>query len=206
MTAPVQTLRKIAGAPLFLWIALALPAIPAIGLLAGDSPRAAHVAVHPTGEWAARFMIVAMMATPLALLLKGWSGPRWLLRNRRYFGVAAFVYAAAHAVLYLIDKGSLTVIVHQLSRTYIWTGWLAFAVFIPLAATSMDCAIRAMGPKAWKSLQRWVYAAAVLTFVHWASLHDWGGWAPALVHFSPLIALSVYRLTTRRNRGREQAA
>ena len=47
------------------------------------------------------------------------------------------------------------------------TGWLALALFLPLAVTSNDVAVRAMG-RAWKRLHRLVYPAAVLTFIHWA--------------------------------------
>ena len=47
----------------------------------------------------------------------------------------------------------------------------------------------------WKPLQRWVYGAAVLTLLHWAALHDWGGIGPALVHFGPLAALSIWRFS-----------
>ena len=137
--------------------------------------------------------IIAMLATPLMLLFKGWRGPRWLRKNRRYFGVAAFAYALAHTVFYLVDKATLERIVDELPRLYIWTGWLAFAIFIPLAVTSMDYFLRIMGPR-WKSLQRWTYPAAVLTLVHWASLHNWGHPAAALVHFGPLIALEAYRI------------
>ena len=36
--------------------------------------------------------------------------------------------------------------------------------------------------------------AAVLTFLHWAALKDWGGLAPALVHFTPVILLSAWRI------------
>ena len=42
-------------------------------------------------------------------------------------------------------------------------------------------------------LQRWTYAVAVLTLLHWAALHDWGGIGPALVHFAPLGLLEAYR-------------
>ena len=47
------------------------------------------------------------------------------------------------------------------------TGWIAFLVFIALAATSNDVSVRAMGRK-WRALHKAVYAAAVLTFLHWA--------------------------------------
>ena len=57
----------------------------------------------------------------------------------------------------------------------------------------MDYAVRAMGP-AWKTLQRWVYAAAVLTLLHWAALHGWKHPMGAIVHFAPLAALEAWRI------------
>lgn len=176
-----------------LWAVLALPAIPITSVLISGTPDATRIALHPTGEFAARFMIIAMMATPLSMLLRGWRGPRWLVRNRRYFGVAAFGYALVHTVLYVVDVGMFQRILAEAPRLEIWTGWVAFLIFIPLAATSMDAAVRALG-RSWKTLQRFVYGAAVLTLLHWAALHDWGGVAPALVHFAPLALLTVFRV------------
>lgn len=180
--------------PYWIWLVLALPGFGmGFDLATSTDPRIYHNLIHPTGEFAARFMIIAMMATPLTLLFKGWRGPQWLKKNRRYFGVAAFAYAAAHTLFYIIDKSSFQGIVNELPRLYIWTGWVAFAIFIPLAVTSMDYFVRTMG-KGWKQLQRWTYPAAVLTLLHWAALHDWGSIAPAMVHFGPLIALEAYRI------------
>jgi sulfoxide reductase heme-binding subunit YedZ len=180
--------------PGWLWVGLALPALGmTIELATSTSERIAHDLVHPTGEFAARFLIISLMATPLMLLFKGWRGPRWLVKNRRYFGVAAFAYAAAHTVFYVIDQGTLARIVERATAFDMATGWLAFLIFLPLAATSFDTAVRVLGRR-WKPLQRWAYAAAVLTFLHWASLHDWGNPWPAVVQFSPLIGLSLYRL------------
>jgi len=179
--------------PFLLWFILSVPAL-GIGIeaLGAESDRVYHELLHPTGEFAARFMIISMIATPLMLLLKGWRGPRWLVRNRRYFGVAAFGYAALHTAFYLMSEPWSRVIA-ELTAFEIWTGWLAFAIFLPLAATSMDYAVRKLGT-AWKPLQRWVYGAAVLTLLHWASLHDWRSPGAALVHFAPLAALTLYRL------------
>ncbi|MQQ07298.1 iron reductase [Epibacterium sp. SM1979] len=180
--------------PYILWVILALPAFGmAYDLATSTSPRIYHILVHPSGEFAARFMIIAMLATPLMLIFKGWRGPRWLKKNRRYFGVAAFFYAAAHTVFYLIDKSSLDRVMTELPRLYIWTGWVAFVIFIPLAATSMDYFVRTMGPR-WKQLQRWTYPAAVLTLIHWAALHNWGHPQAAIIHFAPLILLESYRI------------
>ena len=193
--------------PYYLWALLALPAIGmSYDLFTSDNPRIIHILLHPTGEFAARFRIIAMMATPLTLLLPGWRGPRWLVRNRRYFGVAAFGYAALHTLFYVIDKGTLARILEQAARFDMWTGWLAFFIFVPLAATSFNGAVRRMGPKAWKTLQRWTYPAAVLTLLHWAALHNWESPAAALVHFAPLALLEIYRIWWKVNRPHPVAA
>lgn len=179
--------------PYWLWVLLALPAAGFISSVTGsDDPDVYEQFLHPTGEFSARFMIIAMLASPLILIFKGQNWPKWLRRNRRYFGVAAFGYAALHTLFYLIDLETAERVFRELPRLYIWTGWVAFAIFIPLAVTSMDYFVRVMGTR-WKQLQRWTYAAALLTLVHWAALHDWGGIGPALVHFVPLGLLEAYR-------------
>lgn len=181
--------------PYGLWTLFALPAVAmTVAIFTADQPAAAiHEMIHPSGEMSARFMIVAMMATPLTMLLRDWRGPKWMKRNRRHLGVAAFGYALLHTILYLIDKAALDPVLSDLPKFYIWTGWVAFLIFVPLAITSHDWWVRTMGTW-WKWLQRWTYAAAVLTLAHWAALNDWGGIAPALVHFGPLIALEAYRV------------
>lgn len=180
--------------PYWLWALLTLPAIAFTAEALGNpSLDALEGLLHETGEFAARFMIIAMLASPLVLLLKGWRGPQWLRRNRRYFGVAAFGYALYHTVVYLLDTAGAAGVIADLPKLYIWTGWLAFVIFVPLAITSHDYFVRKMGPS-WKTLQRTTYIAAVFTLLHWAALHDWGGIAPALVHFAPLAALEAYRL------------
>ncbi|MCA3255648.1 MAG: iron reductase, partial [Alphaproteobacteria bacterium] len=48
----------------------------------------------------------------------------------------------------------------------------------------------------WKTLQRLAYPAALLTLVHWITVHD--GLEAALVHFVPLALLQLVRFTRRR--------
>ncbi|WP_270730148.1 sulfite oxidase heme-binding subunit YedZ [Shimia sp. Alg240-R146] len=190
--------------PYYLWVILALPAAMMTNqLVTSPDPRIAHILLHPSGEFAARFLIIAMLATPLTMLFKGWRGPIWLKKNRRYFGVAAFAYAALHTVLYVVDLATLDRIIADLPKLWIWTGWVAFAIFIPLAVTSSDYFVRRMGPN-WKSLQRWTYPAAILTFLHWVALHNWEEPAAAIVHFTPLAALTIFRLWDNFNRRRKR--
>ena len=180
--------------PYGLWFLFALPGGLMLGTaLTSDDPRIFHELVHPSGEFSARFPIVAMMATPLAMLLRGWRGPIWLKKNRRYLGVASFGYAALHTLFYVIDKGSMAGVINEVSRFYIWTGWIAFVIFVPLAVTSTDYFVRIMGPW-WKTLQRWTYGAAILTLLHWAALHNLEHPTSAIVHFLPLTLLEAYRV------------
>lgn len=177
-----------------LWLILA---IPAAGMLTGffSGKALSGELLHPTGEFSARFMIIAMLATPLLMLFRrfGWSltVPQWLVRHRRAFGVAAFAYAALHTVFYIIDVAGWAEILSEFTSIGIWTGWLAFAIFIPLAITSNNRSQRLLRT-GWKKLQRWVYPAAVLTLLHWIFVHNNIG--PALVHFVPLAALELYRI------------
>jgi sulfoxide reductase heme-binding subunit YedZ len=178
---------------LILWIVLALPALAMLPDLTGTDPRAFHRLLHPTGEFAARFMIIGMMASGLMLVFRGQSWTRWLLHHRRDIEVAAFVYAALHTAIYVIDRGTLGRVLAALPRTEIWTGWLAMVLFVPLALSSNNVAQRWLRT-GWKTLQRLAYPAAVLVLIHWAALHDWGSWPPAAVHFAPLIGLWLYRI------------
>lgn len=174
------------------WLLLVLPSIPMVyGLTSGSSTP--ESLLHPTGEFAARFMIVAMAITPLLLIFPKAHALKWLMQRRRYFGVAAFGYAFFHTFLYIIDMKTVQSMLDELLSLGIWTGWAAFAIFLPLALTSNDTSMRWLG-NTWQKLQRWVYAAAILTLVHWIFVHN--NFGPALVHFVPLAVLETYRLWT----------
>jgi methionine sulfoxide reductase heme-binding subunit len=183
MLKPLLTSRYL------LWVILAIPAIPMIAELwsGGFNDRL----LHPTGEFSARFMIIAMAATPLRMLFPQSRITRWLIKYRREFGVAAFFYAALHTVIYIVDMGTVQAMLDEITALGIWTGWLAMLIFVPLALTSNNLSVRAMGT-AWKNLQRFVYPAAVATLVHWIFVDNDLG--PALVHFVPLAALEIYRI------------
>jgi sulfoxide reductase heme-binding subunit YedZ len=146
--------------------------------------------LHPTGEWSARFMIAAMVLSPLLSLI----GPRpwlsWLIQRRRALGVAAFGYATLHLIFYIIDMANLDDILAEFWALGIWTGWAAMLLFVPLAVTSNDASMRAL-KAGWKRLQRLVYPTAVLVLVHWIFIHNNLG--PALMHFIPLVLIVAAR-------------
>ena len=147
--------------------------------------------LHATGELGARLLILAMAITPLRLLFPNANGVRWLVRRRRWIGVAAFGYSLLHAVAYLMRQGELARIAGDAAEVAMWTGWLALLVMLALAATSNDLSVRRLGRR-WKWLHRTVYVAAVLTFAHWilAAFDP----LPGAVHLGVLAALEVIRL------------
>jgi sulfoxide reductase heme-binding subunit YedZ len=182
-----------------LWALLAAPAALLLHRWATDTELWPGDLLHPTGEWSARLIIVALMLTPLSMLLPRQAWLKWLLRHRRSVGVAAFGYALLHLLFYVLDMETVRNMLAEVAAPGIWTGWAAFLCLMPMALTSNQAAVRAL-KGGWKRLQRLAYPAALLTLAHWMLVHD--GLVVALIHFAPLAALQLYRvarLGTRRD-------
>jgi sulfoxide reductase heme-binding subunit YedZ len=185
-----RRVRALLASKPVLWALLALPAAGLLFLYASGA-RWPDELTGPSGEWSARFLILALSLTPLAQLVPGSAAVRWLLARRRAFGVASFLYAVLHLGFYATDMGTLAAMLDELPLAGIWTGWAALLLMLPLALTSTDAAMRAMR-RGWKRLQRLAYPAALLTLAHWIVVHN--GWAEALLWFAPLAALQLVRL------------
>lgn len=72
-----------------LWLIISLPGI----LLTNDyilGKVTYDMIMHITGEFAGRFLVITLIATPIALMFPKGKVSKWLIRNRRFFGVAAF--------------------------------------------------------------------------------------------------------------------
>lgn len=189
-------MKTLAASRPLLWLVLALPGLWIIGRWA-TVPEAygyGH-AIGDSGDWAAWLLLLTLAVTPVRLLFgaRKWTG--WLLRRRRDIGVASFAYAAGHTVIYLEKKASLSLVLDDLGSPDMFVGWLALALFAPLAATSNDIAVRALR-RSWKRLHRLVYPAAVLTFVHWAlaAFDPTTAW----IHIGILAAIETTRVTLQR--------
>lgn len=175
-----------------LWLILALPGLWSAWrwTTTPDAYGFGH-AIRDSGDWAAWILLITLAVTPLRLLLVTNAVTRWLLLRRRDLGVASFAYAAAHTAIYLVDKASLATVFEQAADTELLTGWVALALFVPLAVTSNDVSVRAM-KRAWKRLHRVVYPAAVLVFAHWAlTAFDP---ATAYAHIAILVAIEGTRI------------
>ena len=179
-----------------IWLVLALPGLWILYRWAA-TPEAfgyGH-AIGDSGDWAAWLLMLTLAITPLRLLFRGRKWTNWLMRRRRDFGVASFAYAAGHTVIYLADKASLDIVLADLGLPEYLTGWLALALFLPLAATSNDIAVRALR-RSWKRLHRLVYPAAILTFVHWVlTAYDP---TTAYIHTGILAAIEIVRVALQR--------
>ncbi|MCY3941315.1 MAG: ferric reductase-like transmembrane domain-containing protein [Gammaproteobacteria bacterium] len=194
-------LRRLIDSPYPLWLLLALPGAVIIGRYATGATFYGEV-VLATGDLSAKLLIAAMAVTPLTLMFPGRPWVRWLLRRRRYLGVAAFGYAALHTVVYLFRKGTFALILAEGVEPGLLAGWIALAIFVPLAITSNDAAVRRLR-RLWKRLHRWVYAAAVLTFAHWViEAYDP---VPGLIHLAVLAALEGFRLWKTNRGGRRRS-
>ena len=182
----------------WMWFLLALPAVAiAVQGFASKDPHAVHNLLEPSGEASARLLILALCATPLAMLLPTWRGPRVLVRNRRAIGVAAFLYGCLHLIIYFVSSGNFATILGQISWTYVWLGWLAFLLMVPLAMTSTNTAVRRLG-RDWKRLHRLAYLAAGLTFLHWVAIYGGSIVVNVILNFSPILILAAYRIWRKR--------
>jgi sulfoxide reductase heme-binding subunit YedZ len=173
------------------WSVLAIPAIAALVRFALSLGAWWGDLLHPTGEWSARFIILALAVTPLRQLFPGSGIVRFLSKYRRAIGVAGLLYALLHLVFYVLDMETVRAMLDELGAPAIWPGWLALLLLLPVGLASNDTGVRLL-KAGWKRVQRLAYPAAVLTLAHWALVHD--GLVLALVHFIPLTLLQGWRI------------
>lgn len=122
--------------------------------------------IRDLGDWALRFLLITLTVTPLRKL----TGMHWLVRLRRMLGLFAFFYALLHFNIYLgLDQSyDWSEIAKDIfKRPFITIGMLTFVLLIPLAATSNQAALRAIGGKAWMRLHQLVYPLSVCAVLHY---------------------------------------
>ncbi len=116
------------------------------------------------GDWALRFLLLTLTATPLRRL-SGWG---WPIRFRRMLGLYAFFYALLHLSSYIVLDQFFywpEIWADIIKRPYITVGMASFLLLIPLAATSTKKMIRRLG-RNWQRLHRLVYPIAIGAVVH----------------------------------------
>ena len=166
MVAINKLLLKPAAKPLLFVLAL----LPLVGLVWGalTNTLGANPAEHlirSTGDWTLRFLCITLTVTPL----RQWTGWNALARLRRMLGLFAFFYGCLHFLCFAwLDMGlDLAAILKDIpKRPFILVGTAALLLLTPLALTSFNRAIRALGARRWQRLHRLVYAVAALALLH----------------------------------------
>jgi methionine sulfoxide reductase heme-binding subunit len=122
-------------------------------------------ALNQLGLVALVFLIAALACTPLKLSF-GWT---WPIRLRRMLGVLAFVYAALHVATYVALDQSFdwtAIFADVVKRKFIFVGFAAFVLIVPLAATSTNTSVKRLGFVRWKRLHRLAYLAPAFAVLH----------------------------------------
>ena len=125
----------------------------------------AEYLIRSTGDWTLRFLCIVLAVTPLRVLT---STPQ-LARLRRMLGLFVYFYVVLHLLSYSwFDMGfDVSDIAKDIAkRPFILVGFSAFVLLTPLAATSFNRAIKALGGKRWQLLHRLVYPIAGLGLLH----------------------------------------
>jgi methionine sulfoxide reductase heme-binding subunit len=118
-----------------------------------------------TGDWTLRFLCLTLAVTPLRTIT---TTPQ-LARFRRMLGLFVYFYAVLHLLCYVwfdMEFNVADILKDIPKRTFILVGFAAFLLLTPMAATSFNRAIKAMGAKRWQMLHKAVYAIAVLAILH----------------------------------------
>ena len=143
------------------------------------------------GKWALQLLILTLLVTPL----RKWTGIS-LLKFRRAFGLLAFCYVCSHLLTWVVlDKQFYwsEILSDLYKRPYIIIGMTAFLALIPLAITSNNRSIRALGAARWKNLHRLSYVAIILGAVHYLLLVK--AWPPEpILYVAGAILLVLIRI------------
>jgi methionine sulfoxide reductase heme-binding subunit len=120
--------------------------------------------IHGTGDWAIRYILIALAITPAVRILH-W--PRLLL-VRRIVGLTALAYVLAHLTLYAVDVNlRLGFVVSEIiHRFYLTIGFVTLLGLAALGITSTHGWMRRIGPW-WKRLHSGIYVLAVMALLHY---------------------------------------
>jgi methionine sulfoxide reductase heme-binding subunit len=188
-----------------------LPLAWLVAAAAGDRLGAnpAEALSRGTGDWTLRLLCATLAVTPLREL----TGRAALARFRRMLGLFTFFYAVLHFLGYAwLDMGldPLAIVRDIPKRPFVLVGSLGLLLLVPLAATSFNRAIRALGAARWQALHRSVYAVALLALLHFfwirAAKNDFAEVAVYAVVVGLLLGWRVVRLAGRRPHARRGQA
>ena len=163
---PARALLHPAAKP----ILFALAFLPFVWLVYGAvtdnlGANPAEYLSRATGDWTLRFLCITLAVTPLRVI----TGTPALARFRRMLGLFVYFYGVLHLLSYSwfdmgFDLGEIAKDIAK--RPFILVGFTAFLLLTPLAATSFNRAVKALGAKRWQLLHKLVYLIAGLAILH----------------------------------------
>ena len=133
---------------------------------------------HFTGEWTLIFICLTLSMSPL----KRFTNFAFWIKIRRMLGLFVFFYATLHLLTYLIIDYRLDwnqILDDVIKKKYIFVGFAAWLLLIPLVLTSTQKMIIALKHN-WKKLHRLIYVIAILGSLHFI-------WLSKTIYFKPLI-------------------
>ena len=127
-------------------------------------PEPVKEITHLTGEWTLLFIIFTLSMTPLKKITKLniW------ISFRRMLGLFLFFYATLHMLTYVVIDYRLnfeSISKDILTKKFIFVGFAAWVLLLPLALTSSKKALIYLKDK-WKKLHRLIYVIAILGVTH----------------------------------------
>ena len=195
MTALVDRINRGARkVPTWLVYIVCLIPVPVLlyqGMTGGLGREPIKALEHELGELALQLLIVGLCVSPL----RQFAGVN-LIKFRRTLGVLAFTYVGLHLLVWaVLDVQSISrVWADIIKRPYITIGMAAFVLMIPLAVTSNNRSIRALGAM-WRKLHLLTYPIVILAAVHFIWLSK-GFQLEPLVYLAVILGLLSLRVPT----------
>jgi len=138
--------------------------------------------INHFGEWTLIFVLLTLLMTPLKIITKSLE---WI-KFRRMLGLFTFFYASIHMLSYVgLDyRFDFEPLINDvLKKKFIFIGFSAWLLLIPLAITSSDKMVRIL-KKNWQKLHKLVYIISIFGVLHFI-------WLSKTIFFKPLIFLII---------------
>ena len=137
---------------------------------------------HHTGEWTLLFLVFTLSMSPL----KRFTNLNIWISIRRMLGLFAFFYASIHMLSYVgLDyRFDFEPLINDvLKKKFVFIGFSAWLLLIPLAITSSDKMVRLLKQN-WKKLHKLIYVISIFGVLHFI-------WLSKTIFFKPLIFLII---------------
>lgn len=184
-----RQLRRIPVWPVYLVGALPAPVLLYQGATGGLGVEPIKALEHELGELALQLVIAGLAMSPL----RKYVGLN-LMKFRRAIGLLAFFYVCCHLLVWLVLDVQIPAQIWAdiLKRPYITIGMAGFLLMLPLALTSNNWSLRALGSR-WRLLHKLTYPAALLGALHYVMLAK-GFQLEPLIYLGIVLGLLLLRL------------